>query len=90
MMRQNEGAMVKEALEATFPGANLHFVNAEEEFLTALAGETAPEKKRRIIGQKFLDVQKAKVTEFGLNPEEWLLGQVITTVSLITLSRYCV
>eukprot|EP01047_Picozoa_sp_COSAG01_P005452 COSAG01_NODE_186_length_22652_cov_7.562630_7_plen_326_part_00 len=76
MMRHNEGGMVKTALEETFPGANLHFVNAEEQFLTALAGETAPEKKRRIIGQQFLDVQKSKVTEFGLNPEEWLLGQV--------------
>lgn len=75
MMRKDEGVMVQSELEKTFPGANLHFVKAEEEFLTALEGETSPEKKRRIIGQKFLDVQKAKVAEFGLNPEEWLLGQ---------------
>ena len=27
------------------------------------------------IGQKFLDVQRDKVAELGLNPEEWLLGQ---------------
>ena len=75
MMRKDEGSMVETELQKTFPGANLHYVKAEDEFLAALAGETAPEKKRRIIGQKFLDVQKVKVAEFGLNPEEWLLGQ---------------
>ena len=75
MMRKDEGTMVQTALEETFPGADLKFVKAEDEFLSALEGETAPEKKRRIIGQKFLDVQRDKVAELGLNPEEWLLGQ---------------
>ena len=76
MMRHNEGTMVQEALEATFPGANLHFVDASVQFLAALEGETSPEKKRLIIGAQFLAVQRDKVVEFGLNPEEWLLAQV--------------
>ena len=45
MMRKDEGIMVQSELEKTFPGANLHFVKAEDEFLAALAGETAPNFK---------------------------------------------
>jgi GMP synthase (glutamine-hydrolysing) len=75
MMRHEEGKMVQAALQETFQGAKLHFVNAESEFLQALEGETAPEVKRRIIGQMFLEVKKTKCAEFGLNPDEWLLGQ---------------
>ena len=67
MMRHNEGGMVKTALEETFPGANLHFVNAEEQFLTALAGETAPEKKHTLlqITNKALFLSRASIPWLG-------------------------
>jgi GMP synthase (glutamine-hydrolysing) len=35
--------------------ADLHVVAAEERFLTALAGETNPQEKRRLIGHAFID-----------------------------------
>ena len=40
--------MLQTAL-ATAGLPNLHYVNAEEQFLKALEGVTAPEAKRRII-----------------------------------------
>jgi GMP synthase (glutamine-hydrolysing) len=38
--------------------ADLHFVDASERFLKALAGITEPQEKRRLIGHVFIDVFK--------------------------------
>jgi GMP synthase (glutamine-hydrolysing) len=40
--------------------ADLHVVDAQEQFLSALAGVTDPQEKRRIIGHVFIDVFKAE------------------------------
>ena len=73
-MRKGESALVEESLQkAGLP--NLRCVDASAQFLGALEGLTAPEAKRRAIGQQFLAVQRDKCKELGLDPEKWLLGQ---------------
>ena len=54
LMRKNEGNEV----EAAFKGfdLNLIHVNAEDRFLSRLAGVTDPETKRKIIGEEFIRV----------------------------------
>ncbi len=49
--------------------------NAEEQFLTALAGVTDPERKRHIIGEEFVRVQERIIESRHLMNEQWILGQ---------------
>lgn len=55
LLRLNEGDQVMEMFAAEM-GVNVIRVNAEDRFLTALAGESDPEKKRKIIGNLFVDI----------------------------------
>jgi GMP synthase (glutamine-hydrolysing) len=55
LLRKGERELVEQTFRDHFK-ADLHTVDAKEEFLSALAGETEPQKKRTIIGQKFIDV----------------------------------
>jgi GMP synthase (glutamine-hydrolysing) len=55
MLRAGEPAAVVAAFRDTL-GAKLTAVNAAEDFIDALAGVVDPEKKRRIIGEKFIRV----------------------------------
>ncbi len=55
LLRQGERAGV-EALFAGAFKADLHVVDAEARFLSALAGVTDPEQKRKIIGREFIAV----------------------------------
>ena len=55
LMRLNEGAAVLETFGGHFH-IPLVYVEAEERFLSALAGVSEPEKKRKIIGQEFIRV----------------------------------
>lgn len=55
VMRLNEAQIVQETLERHL-GINLTVVNASERFLTRLKGVSDPEKKRRIIGNTFIEV----------------------------------
>jgi GMP synthase (glutamine-hydrolysing) len=55
LLRRNE----KEAVQKTFQehfGADLHIVQAQEQFLAALAGVSDPQEKRRRIGHVFIEV----------------------------------
>ncbi len=54
LMRKNEGDEVEEA----FSKWNIHLIrmNEEERFLSALAGVSEPEAKRKIIGEQFIRV----------------------------------
>ncbi|GAA4770736.1 glutamine-hydrolyzing GMP synthase [Citricoccus nitrophenolicus] len=54
LMRQDESAEIEKAFGASSGGARLIMVDAEDVFLTALAGVTDPEAKRKIIGEKFI------------------------------------
>merc|ERR1712034_35338 len=55
LMRENERAEVEDLFGEAL-GIKLISVDAEERFLSALAGVSDPEKKRRIIGGLFIDV----------------------------------
>lgn len=55
LLRLNEAEQVMEMFGNHF-GLNIVHVNAEQRFLDALAGESEPEAKRKIIGKVFVDV----------------------------------
>jgi GMP synthase (glutamine-hydrolysing) len=57
LLRLNEVPLVRDTFAAHF-GVHLTVVDAEDEFLTKLAGVTDPQHKRRIIGHTFIDVFK--------------------------------
>ena len=46
-------------------GLNVIGVDASEDFLSALAGESDPERKRKIIGGKFVEVFNAEAAKIG-------------------------
>ena len=73
LMRKDESAKVLAELRARGFGANLHGVDASERFLAALAGILEPERKRRIIGDTFLDVYRDEVARLDLR--DCLLAQ---------------
>ena len=57
LLRQGERENVRHTFRDNFH-ADLHVVDAEKQFLAALAGVTDPQEKRRIIGHTFIDVFK--------------------------------
>lgn len=63
LMRKDEGDEVEHAFEKW----NLNFirVNAEERFLSRLAGVTEPERKRKIIGEEFIRVFEEEGRKIG-------------------------
>lgn len=68
LLRKGEPEMVCKVFSKQFK-SNLVYVDASEDFLKALKGVDDPEKKRKIIGSKFIDVfakeaKKIKGVEF--------------------------
>lgn len=63
LMRLNEG----DEVEAAFAKWSMNFVrvDAEERFLTKLAGESDPERKRKIIGEEFIRVFEEESKKIG-------------------------
>lgn len=55
LMRKDEGEKVKEVFERNF-NINLKHIKAEPRFLAELAGVEDPERKRKIIGNEFIEV----------------------------------
>ncbi len=75
LMRKNEVRNIKNAFDL-FGIDNLRFVDASDEFFANLKGVTDPEKKRKIIGDTFLAVQKRESDAMNLRIEDgWMLGQ---------------
>ena len=68
LMREGETDFVRRI-------GNLTVEHAEEQFLTALAGATDPERKRHIIGEEFVLVQERIIESRHLMNEQWILGQ---------------
>ena len=64
LLRKDEAKQVMEVYAKNFD-MNIKCVNAEERFLTKLAGVTDPETKRKIIGKEFVEVfnEEAKKIE---------------------------
>ena len=63
LMRKNEG----DEVEAAFKDSGMHFirVDAEERFLTKLAGLEEPEAKRKSIGEEFIRVFEDEGRKIG-------------------------
>jgi len=64
LMRQNEPEQVVQTFEKEMH-AQLVAVDATEEFLSALAGITDPENKRKVIGEKFVRIFEAEARKLG-------------------------
>ncbi len=67
MLRQGEAAQVATTLQDQL-GVELITVNAESQFLGALQGITAPEHKRRIIGELFIRIFEEQARRLDLPP----------------------
>src|SRR6202030_1966301 len=52
-----------------------HVENAHAEFLGALEGVVDPERKRHIIGEKFVEVQERVLSTGHFLDGRWILGQ---------------
>ena len=63
LLRKDEGDQVM-ATFAQHMGVTVIRVDAEDRFLDALKGESDPEKKRKIIGNMFIDVFEEEATKF--------------------------
>ena len=64
LLRKDEGDMVEKTFSGQF-GLNLIRVNAEDRFLSKLAGVTEPERKRKIIGEEFIRVFEDEAKKLG-------------------------
>ena len=64
LLRKDEGDFVEKTFRKEL-GVNMIRVNAEERFLSKLAGVTEPEHKRRIIGEEFIRVFEEEAKRIG-------------------------
>jgi len=64
LLRANEGEQVASAFRKGF-GAELITVEASADFLGALKGVTEPEKKRKIVGEKFIRIFERQAAQVG-------------------------
>lgn len=64
LLRRGEAQRV-ESVFASSLGVNLRIVDGTERFLTALAGVTDPEEKRRRIGEAFIRIFEDEAREIG-------------------------
>jgi len=85
VLRLNEAAQVRDrfARKQKLP---LEFVDASDRFLSRLAGVVDPERKRKIIGQTFIDVFEEKAASLGrfdFLAQGTLYPDVIESVSVV-------
>jgi GMP synthase (glutamine-hydrolysing) len=64
LLRREEPERVREVFEKNL-GLRLIYVDATERFMTALAGVTDPEQKRKIIGNEFINVFEEEAGQMG-------------------------
>lgn len=75
LMRKGETDDFKLLIKQLGVSNTLKVRDESKRFLSALSGVTDPEKKRHIIGRCFVAVQKEAMREYGIDEENWLLGQ---------------
>jgi len=83
LLRLNEGEKLKKSLKQHL-NINIRFVSGKRQFLTALAGVTDPEKKRKIIGRVFMDVferEAKKIRNAGFLAQGTLYPDIIESRS---------
>ncbi len=73
-MRKDEASKVEELL-STAGVKNLQIIDAKEEFLRDLEWITDPETKRKIIWNKFIEIQARIIKQMWLDTTHWLLAQ---------------
>ena len=64
LLRKGEPELVQQVFRDHFH-IDLRYVDAEDRFLTALAGVTEPEQKRKIIGNLFIDIFEEEARAIG-------------------------
>ncbi|NNM58677.1 MAG: glutamine-hydrolyzing GMP synthase [Legionellales bacterium] len=69
LLRKNEADQVRETFDQHL-GLQVVMVDARERFLSALEGESDPERKRKIIGKVFIDIFEEEATK--LPSVKWL------------------
>ena len=74
LLRTGEREQVERDFVAA-TGAKLHTVDARERFLSALAGVTDPERKRKIIGREFIRSFEAATAELAQDEQVKFLVQ---------------
>ena len=77
LMRKAESDEVMRNLRE-LGAAHLHMIEAEGEFLAALAGLDDPEAKRRAIGDLFITIQEREVSSLGI-PDAFLAQGTLYT-----------
>ncbi len=82
LMRKGENEEVQASLKKAGI-SDLIFVDAEERFVEVLAGVNEPEKKRKIIGDFFGELQSEIIEELGLDGEKTFLAQGTLYTDLI-------
>jgi len=83
LLRKDEAKKLKVRLKENLD-IDIRFVNAGDQFLTALKGVSDPEKKRKIIGKIFMDVFEAeaeKIKDADFLAQGTLYPDVIESVS---------
>jgi GMP synthase (glutamine-hydrolysing) len=75
VMRLNECETVKKNL-GDHLGINLRVVDASEKFLDRLKGVTEPEKKRKIIGNTFIEVFESEALKIDQETKESGHGRI--------------
>jgi GMP synthase (glutamine-hydrolysing) len=83
LLRLQEGERVIDVMSRGL-SIDLRFVDAGERFLSALAGVTEPEEKRRIIGREFINVfaeEARKLGDVGFLAQGTLYPDVIESTS---------
>ncbi|MGA2034924.1 MAG: glutamine-hydrolyzing GMP synthase [Thermoguttaceae bacterium] len=73
-MRKGERRQIEAAFDAHH-WHNIRFVDARDQFVAALDRIAEPERKRLLIGNCFLDVQRRVAKELELDSGQWMLGQ---------------
>lgn len=75
LMRKDEVSLIQQAFKKLGID-NLHAVDASEEFFGKLKGVHDPERKRKAIGDTFLDVQRRVGDSMNIRMQDgWMLGQ---------------
>lgn len=74
LMREGETEFVRSIFDS-LGSRHFRIELAQEEFLGALDGVTEPERKRKIIGEKFVEIQETVLESGPYLDGHWILGQ---------------
>lgn len=73
-MRKNESAIIAERYK-NHGFTNFIVEDASETFLKAVYKEVDPQKKRKAVGETYIQVRDEVASRLGLQSDEWLLAQ---------------